>query len=162
MTALLQIFHQCWWRNGFNWACYEEHCFTREGIFVEKVVRSARLVQAKSKENWAEGFTFMGELECRSQIVSSFAEKVLSFWHTGGFDHLRKGHSWFYPSSGMKIKSPKSQNFGQEKMIFFYYWCGLWALMRIWCASMRISKNRRMANPSVYALSKTLWSRFKF
>ena len=27
--------------------------------------------------------------------------------------------SWFYPSSGMKIKSPESQNFGQEKMIFF-------------------------------------------
>ena len=27
--------------------------------------------------------------------------------------------SWFYPSSGMKIMSPKSQNFGQEKMIFF-------------------------------------------
>ena len=26
--------------------------------------------------------------------------------------------SWFYPSSGMKIKSPESQNFGHEKMIF--------------------------------------------
>ena len=60
---------------------------------------------------------------------------------------------WFYPSSGMKIKSPKSQNFGQEKMIFFYYWCGLCALMRIWCASMRISKNRRMASPSLNAFA---------
>ena len=29
--------------------------------------------------------------------------------------------SWFHPSAGMKIKSPKLQNFGQEKMIFFYY-----------------------------------------
>ena len=29
----------------------------------------------------------------------------------------------------------------------FYYWCGICASMRIWCASMRISKNRRMASP---------------
>ena len=36
----------------------------------------------------------------------------------------------------------------KKRWFFFYYWCGLCALMRIWCASMRISKNRRMASPS--------------
>ena len=49
----------------------------------------------------------------------------------------------------MKIKSPESQNFGQEKMIFFYYWCSL-------CALMRISKSRRMAIPSTNGHSQ-LW-----
>ena len=27
----------------------------------------------------------------------------------------------FYPSSGMKNRSPESQYFGQKKLIFFYY-----------------------------------------
>ena len=27
--------------------------------------------------------------------------------------------TWFYPSSGMKNKSPESQYFGQKKLIFF-------------------------------------------
>ena len=62
MTDLSSVLGKNW--TGFNSACYKkdyeekEHCFTTEGIFDESVVRSARLVQAKSGENSAEGFTF--------------------------------------------------------------------------------------------------------
>ena len=62
MTDLSSVLGEEW--SGFNSACYKkdneekEHCFTTEGIYDEKVVRSARLVQAKSGENSAEGFTF--------------------------------------------------------------------------------------------------------
>ena len=55
---------------GFNSACYKkdyedkEHCFTTEGIYDEKVVRSARLLeQAKSGENSA------GELEAPDYFI---------------------------------------------------------------------------------------------
>ena len=58
---------------------FDRICFVlREaGIYDEKVVRSARLVQAKSGENSAEGFTFTrtpqqvaaGKLEGRLQII---------------------------------------------------------------------------------------------
>jgi len=62
VTDLSSVLGEKW--SGFNSACYKkdneekEHCFTTEGIYDEKVVRSARLVQAKSGENSAEGFTF--------------------------------------------------------------------------------------------------------
>ena len=36
--------------------------------------------------------------------------------------------SWFYPSSGIKNRSPESQYFGQQKFDFSYY---LMRLMRI-------------------------------
>ena len=87
---------------------------------------------------FAKNGNFLGQKWVSLALFSILSAQNIIIVHT----------SWFYPSSGMKIKSPKSQNFGQEKMIFFYYWCGLCALMRIWCASMRISKNRRMASPS--------------
>ena len=87
---------------------------------------------------FAKNGNFLGQKWVSLALFSILSAQNIIIVHT----------SWFYPSSGMKIKSPKSQNFGQEKMIFFYYWCGLCALMRIWCASMRISKNRRMANPN--------------
>ena len=89
---------------------------------------------------FAKNGNFLGQKWVSLALFSILSAQNIIIVHT----------SWFYPSSGMKIKSPKSQNFGQEKMIFFYYWCGLCALMRIWCASMRISKNRRMASPSKY------------
>ena len=88
---------------------------------------------------FAKNGNFLGQKWVSLALFSILSAQNIIIVHT----------SWFYPSSGMKIKSPKSQNFGQEKMIFFYYWCGLCALMRIWCASMHISKNRRMASPSI-------------
>ena len=88
---------------------------------------------------FAKNGNFLGQKWVSLALFSILSAQNIIIVHT----------SWFYPSSGMKIKSPKSQNFGQEKMIFFYYWCGLCALMRIWCASMRISKNRRMASPNI-------------
>ena len=94
---------------------------------------------------FAKNGNFLGQKWVSLALFSILSAQNIIIVHT----------SWFYPSSGMKIKSPKSQNFGQEKMIFFYYWCGLCALMRIWCASMRISKNRRMASPSIQAISRT-------
>ena len=90
---------------------------------------------------FAKNGNFLGQKWVSLALFSILSAQNIIIVHT----------SWFYPSSGMKIKSPKSQNFGQEKMIFFYYWCGLCALMRIWCASMRISKNRRMANPNCHS-----------
>ena len=43
--------------------------------------------------------------------------------------------TWFYPSSGMKNKSPESQYFGQKKLIFFLLFDAVYAnyahLMRI-------------------------------
>ena len=62
VTDLSSLLGENW--TGFNSACYKkgneekEHCFTTEGIYDKDVVRSAKLVQAKSGENSAEGFTF--------------------------------------------------------------------------------------------------------
>ena len=48
--------------------------------------------------------------------------------------------SWFHPSSGMKIKSPESQHFGQEQMIFFLL---LMRFMRIDAHLMRIDAHQQ-------------------
>ena len=101
---------------------------------------------------FAKNGNFLGQKWVSLALFSILSAQNIIIVHT----------SWFYPSSGMKIKSPKSQNFGQEKMIFFYYWCGLCALMRIWCASMRISKNRRMASPNINAMVRSRGDRFEY
>ena len=48
--------------------------------------------------------------------------------------------SWFYPSLGIKDKSPESQCFGQKKFIIFYY---LMRFMRINAHLMRIDALRQ-------------------
>ena len=60
---------------------------------------------------FAKNGNFLGQKWVSLALFSILSAQNIIIVHT----------SWFYPSSGMKIKSPKSQNFGQEKMIFFYY-----------------------------------------
>ena len=49
--------------------------------------------------------------------------------------------SWFYLSSGMKIKSPESQNFGQENMIVIL---PLMRFMRMYAHLMRIKAHQQI------------------
>ena len=53
--------------------------------------------------------------------------------------------TWFYPSSGMKNKSPESQYFGQ----FFFFFLLFDADYANYANLMRISKNWGMANPTL-------------
>ena len=140
------------WNQKWQLSCYGAH--TRVGHAYAEYANDADYAHMRNMrmrmriENlihiihiwiFAKNGNFLGQKWVSLALFSILSAQNIIIVHT----------SWFYPSSGMKIKSPKSQNFGQEKMIFFYYWCGLCALMRIWCASMHISKNRRMASPSI-------------
>ena len=57
---------------------------------------------------FAKNGNFLGQKWVSLALFSILSAQNIIIVHT----------SWFYPSSGMKIKSPKSQNFGQENMIF--------------------------------------------
>ena len=52
--------------------------------------------------------------------------------------------TWFYPSSGMKNKSPESQYFGKKINFFLLFY----AVSANYAHLMRISKYRRMAIPN--------------
>ena len=70
---------------------------------------------------FAKNGNFLGQKWVSLALFSILSAQNIIIVHT----------SWFYPSSGMKIKSPKSQNFGLEKMIFFT----IDAVYAHWCAS---------------------------
>ena len=70
---------------------------------------------------FAKNGNFLGQKWVSLALFSILSAQNIIIVHT----------SWFYPSSGMKIKSPKSQNFGQENMIFFT----IDAVYAHWCAS---------------------------
>ena len=79
---------------------------------------------------FAKNGNFLGQKWVSLALFSILSAQNIIIVHT----------SWFYPSSGMKIRSPKSQNFGQEKMIFFLL---LMRFMRIDAHLMRIDAHQQ-------------------
>ena len=88
---------------------------------------------------FAKNGNFLGQKWVSLALFSILSAQNIIIVHT----------SWFYPSSGMKIKSPKSQNFGQEKMIFFT----IDAVYAHWCAS----DAHRCASASIGAWPTLIW-----
>ena len=80
---------------------------------------------------WAKNGNFFGQKWVSLALFSILSAQNIIIVHP----------TWFYPSSGMKNKSPESQYFGQNKYIFVYY---LMRSMRIDAHLMRIDAHQQI------------------